>query len=90
MKNEIRMAEFQDTVDSIDTISRMMQDLSDEGNLQIDQMFMVDYSMGTATATVFPESEQAMTVCLGEYVYVGGGAVKILSKQDVEKIQKIG
>ena len=39
MKNEFRIVEFQDTVDSIDAISEMLQEVSNE-----EELFSIDYS----------------------------------------------
>ncbi len=84
MKNEFRIVEFQDTVDSIDAISEMLQEVSNE-----EELFSIDYSKKPITAKVLPKSGSPMIVNIGEYVGVGGGAIKILSKTGLENILKI-
>lgn len=90
-RTKIYIEEFQDTLESIDRITDMLQTLNDDTDSPAEQLFSVDYSKKPITAKVFPDIE-----CPYENIKEGdficrhsNSCIAILKKEDVEKIKEI-
>ena len=70
-------------------INDIAYELDAETNGEYDSVMKLNVKDVPNTYTLLPESESPMKINIGEFVYIGGGAVKVLSREDVEKIQKI-